>query len=96
MPRKSIYLSLALITFATASSFVSFPDTGYARYFDGIGGQGASSSPRGNNGVTNYHNKSSGYFIRATYTPHINNTYYNDGGFILRPRSRSGDFLILI
>ena len=46
----------------------------------------------GNVGGTNYFNKSGGFSRRETYTPQRNNTYYNDGGFNSRPRSRSGDY----
>ena len=92
MSLRSIYLSLAFITFATAPSIASCYGTGYARYCDGRGGPGATYSPRGNYGGTNYYNKSGGYSRRETYTPQRNNTYYNNGGYNSRPRSRSGDY----
>ena len=89
---RSFYLSLALITFTTAPSIASCYGTGYARYCDGRGGPGATYSPRGNYGGTNYYNKSGGYSRRETYTPQRNNTYYNNGGYNSRPRSSSGDY----
>ena len=92
MSLRSIYLSLALITFTTAPSIASCYGTGYDRYCDGRGGPGATYSPRGNYGGTNYYNKSGGYSRRETYTPQRNNTYYNNGGYNSRPRSRSGDY----
>ena len=92
MTLTSIYLSLALITFTTAPSIASCYGTGYARYCDGRGGPGATYSPRGNYGGTNYYNKSGGYSRRETYTPQRNNTYYNNGGYNSRPRSSSGDY----
>ena len=92
MSLRSIYLSLALITFTTAPTIASCYGTGYARYCDGRGGPGATYSPRGNYGGTNYYNKSGGYSRRETYTPQRNNTYYNNGGYNSRPRSRSGDY----
>ena len=42
-------------------SLASCYGSGYARYCDGIGGPGATYSPRGNYGSTNYYNRSSGY-----------------------------------
>ena len=92
MSLRSIYLSLALITFTTAPTIASCYGTGYARYCDGRGGPGATYSPRGNYGGTNYYNKSGGYSRRETYTPQRNNTYYNNGGYNSRPRSSSGDY----
>ena len=92
MSLRSIYISLALITFTTAPSIASCYGTGYARYCDGRGGPGATYSPRGNYGGTNYYNKSGGYSRRETYTPQRNNTYYNNGGYNSRPRSSSGDY----
>ena len=92
MSLRSIYLSLALITFTTAPSIASCYGTGYARYCDGRGAPGATYSPRGNYGGTNYYNKSGGYSRRETYTPQRNNTYYNNGGYNSRPRSSSGDY----
>ena len=71
-------------------SLASCYGSGYARYCDGIGGPGATYSPRGNYGSTNYYNRNSGYSMTETYTPKRNDTYYNDGEYNSRPRSRKG------
>ena len=71
-------------------SLASCYGSGYARYCDGIGGPGATYSPRGNYGSTNYYNRSGGYSRTETYTPQRNDTYYNGGGYKTRSRSRNG------
>ena len=88
---KSIYLSLSLITFTATPLIASCYGTGYARYCDGRGGPGATYSPRGSFGGTNYYNKG-GYSRRETYTPKRNNTFYNNGGYNSRSRSRKGNY----
>ena len=75
---------------SAAPSLASCYGSGYARYCDGIGGPGATYSPRGNYGSTNYYNRSSGYSRTETYTPLRNDTYYNGGGYKTRSRSRNG------
>ena len=52
----------------TAPVFASCYGTGYSRYCDGVGGYGATYSPRGDNGSTTYYNRGGGYSRTQTYS----------------------------
>ena len=67
MIRTTMVATLAVVAGIATPSLASCYGTGYARYCDGIGGSGATYSPRGNNGSTTYYNSNGGYSRTQTY-----------------------------
>lgn len=80
--RRLFFVATGVLSLSAGSAFASCYGTGYARTCDGIGGPGATYSPRGNNGSTTYYNNGSpsrtqtytttpnygGGYTRQTYT----------------------------
>jgi len=83
--RKILFGIAGMAVLTAAPAFASCYGTGYNRYCDGIGGPGATYSPRGNSGSTTYYNRNGGMSRTQTYstTPNYGggytrqtNTYY--------------------
>jgi len=63
-----ILVGLGFACFAVSPALASCYGTGYNRYCDGIGGSGATYSPRGGDGSTTYQNRGGGTSRTETYT----------------------------
>lgn len=81
-----LLLGVAGMMLISSPAFASCYGTGYNRYCDGIGGPGATYSPRGNSGSTTYYNNGSPSRTQTYtttpnygggYTRQQNTIYYN-------------------